>query len=136
MKIILLIMIGLSLLHAEFLRDTTKEVVQDTTTNLMWQDDATPATMTWSDAINYCEALTLATFTDWRLPNQNELKSIVDTSVVSPAMSLVFQNRVSSDYWSSTTYAGVTTDAWAVYFNYGYGTLNGKTDTYYVRCVR
>ena len=129
-------MIGLSLLQAEFLRDTTKEVVQDTSTNLMWQDDATPATMNWSDAIDYCEASTLASFTDWRLPNDNELKSIVDTSVVSPAMSSVFQNRVSSNYWSSTTYAGDTTRAGLVYFYVGYDNIRNKTGTYYVRCVR
>ena len=129
-------MIGLSMVHAEFLRDATKEVVQDTSTNLMWQDDATPVIMNWTTALSYCEASTLATFTDWRLPNQNELKSIVDTTVISPAISSVFQNRVSSDYWSSTTDAGDTTSAWGVNFKRGYDGINGKTSTFYVRCVR
>lgn len=137
MKVIILIMIGLNLLHAEFLRDATKEVVQDTTTNLMWQDNATPVTMDWTTAITYCENLTLASFSDWRLPNKNELNSIIDRSKVNPAISSVFQNRVSSYYWSSTTYVGDTPKAFGVYFDDGgRDYINLKAFTYYVRCVR
>lgn len=137
MKIILFIMIGLSLVHAEFLRDATKEVVQDTSTNLTWQDNATPATttMNWTAAITYCENLTLATFTDWRLPNRNELKSIVNANTLArPPMSPVFQHKVSSPYWSSTPYASNT--AWRVKFDNGSGGPMSNSDEYYVRCVR
>lgn len=140
MKIILLIMIGLSLVHAEFLRENTKNVVLDTTTNLMWQDDETLG-KNWATAITYCENLTLATFTDWRLPNKNELKSIVDTSMFDPAISSVFQEIDKSEspfleYWSSTTYAKDTDKAWYVDFNGGSDNFLDKVAQNKVRCVR
>ncbi len=137
MKIILLIMIGLSLLQADYIRDNTKEVVLDTTTNLMWQDDADAKTITknWLDAINYCETLTLGDFNDWRLPSFNELYLLADRNVYNPAISPIFIN-VSSLYWSSTTYAPNTTTAWFVNFDGGHDSVNYKTNMYYFRCVR
>jgi len=83
-----------SLLHAEFVRDNSKEVVVDKSTNLMWQDDndVKSITKTWVEAINYCENLTLGGYTDWRLPNINELKSIVDYTKAEPAISSEFSN--------------------------------------------
>ena len=43
---------------------------------------------------------------------------------------------VSSNYWSSTTNASNTSNAWLVHFNNGNGYNHDKTDTDYVRCVR
>jgi hypothetical protein len=42
----------------------------------------------------------------------------------------------SSNYWSSTTNMSFGSDAWFVYFVYGYDDWNDKTDEYRVRCVR
>ena len=42
----------------------------------------------------------------------------------------------SNNYWSSTTYAPNTANAWIVNFNNGNTTNNDKTNSYYVRCVR
>jgi hypothetical protein len=138
MKVILLIMIGISLLQADYIRDDDKEVVLDTTTNLMWQDDADVKTITknWTDAIDYCEASAFGGFSDWRLPSFNELYLLADRSVYNPAISPVFTNVVSSSYWSSTTDASSTTYAWRVNFYYGYDNARVKTNTFYVRCVR
>ncbi|PHS55641.1 MAG: hypothetical protein COB17_11250 [Sulfurimonas sp.] len=136
MKIILLIMIGLSLLQAKYIRDDAKELVLDTTTKLMWQDDTTPSTMNWSSALNYCEALTLGGYSNWRLANFNELYFLADRTIFSPAINPVFKNVVSSFYWSSSTYVADNTLAWNVYFSNGYDYANNKTDNYYVRCVR
>lgn len=136
MKVILLIMIGLSFLQADYIRDVTKEVVLDTTTNMMWQDDATPASKTWLDAIDYCEASSLGGFNNWRLPNVNELYTIADKTTSSPAINPVFTNVVSSLYWSSTTYARDTTHARWVRFDFGSSNTSLKTATRYVRCVR
>ena len=42
--------------------------------SINWQDDQEPTKETnWTEAIQYCESLTLAGFDDWRLPNINEL---------------------------------------------------------------
>jgi hypothetical protein len=134
MKVILLIMIGLSLLRAEYIRDDAKELVLDTTTNLIWQDDATPVAMVWEDTITYCEASNLGGYSNWRLPNYNELYSLVDRSIYSPALSPNFQNVViSSYYWSSTTYAPSVSNAWGVSFDNGYDSAYRKAANRYVR---
>ena len=77
---------------------------------------------------------------DWRLPNRNELQSIVDYSLYNPAIDTIyFPDTVASDYWSSTTSADYTSYAWLVGFNYGYVGNNYKSSYYfyvYVRAVR
>ena len=119
MKIILLIMIELSILHAGLSK--TGNIVTDSATGLEWQDDAVGTDITWQDAIARCEALTLDAKSDWRLPNLNELTSIVDDTKSDPAIdTIVFDNTISNYYWSSTTNAGTTNVAWVVYFHYGY----------------
>ena len=96
---------------------------------------------TWSSAISYCEGLTLGGRSDWRLPNINELGSIIDfTKSSNPTIdSTAFPNTQSSVYWSSSTYAQNTSLAWSV--DFGYGVVTGsvsyfsKTGSGYVRCV-
>ena len=137
MRQILLITIGLSTaLLANMTR--TGNIVTDSTTGLQWQDDIQAKTTlkTWTAAIDYCEALSLDTYNDWRLPNKKELLSIADYSRVNPSINSVFVNTTSYYYWSSTTYAGYTAYAWIVGFYYGYTYSSNKTTTYYVRCVR
>ena len=134
MKIILLIMIGLSLLKAEFLKNG--DIVKDSVSKLEWQDNAVGSTMAWEDAITHCEELSLGGHSDWRLPNINELKSIVDRSKDYPAIVNGFENTSSYSYWSSTTYEDFKNDAWIVYFGYGYVGNDNKDYNRYVRCVR
>lgn len=129
--------------------DNTDGTITDNATGLEWMQTPTTSpggafasTMTWANAITNCEGLTYPTsggHTDWRLPNVKELQSIVDYGRVSPSITLpttLFPNTQSSYYWSSTTYAYVTTDAWSVVFVNGYVGSYGKASSYYVRCVR
>ena len=134
MKIILLIMIGLSLLKAEFLKNG--DIVKDSVSKLEWQDNAVGSTMAWEDAITHCEELSLGGHSDWRLPNVNELKSIVDRSKDYPAIVNGFENTSSNTYWSSTTIEYDKDYAWVVYFGNGYVDYGSKGSNYYVRCVR
>ena len=140
MRTILLILIGLSVVaQAErFTRDATTEIVTDTQTNLQWQDDEDAKTteLDWASAITHCEDLDFGGETDWRLPNFNELYYIADRSIYNPALSSVFVNVVSRDYWSSTTDASGTSRAWVVYFYGGYDLNDDKGTSYFVRCVR
>ena len=136
MKQIFLMMIGLSvMLFADFSRDSNTQIVTDNNTTLQWQDDIN-VSKTWTEAIGYCENLTLGSHTDWRLPNENELYSLSDMSKSNPAIDSIFKNIVSDNYWSSTSYAGVSTDAWYVRFYFGRQYYNNKTNIYFVRCVR
>ena len=52
---------------------------------------------------------------DWRLPNLNELKTLVDYSQHNPALptGYPFTNVQLGSYWSSSTSALDTTYAWA-----------------------
>ena len=45
-------------------------------------------------------------------------------------------NVQSSSYWSATTNANNTNNAWNINFNNGNDNNNNKTNSYYVRCVR
>jgi len=135
MRIILLIMIGLSLLQADFIK--SGDIVSDNVTHLEWQDDAVGTTTNWQGAIDRCEGLTLGGHSDWRLPNINELKSIVDRSKSNPAIVDGFTQTSSYYYyWSSTTIEGSKDGAWGVYFSYGSVYYYSKDGNGYVRCVR
>lgn len=138
MKTIFLIMTGFSLLFGGMTRDDAAQTVSDGATGLMWQDDANASTYraTWQGAIDYCEALTLGGYDDWRLPNINELKSIVDRSGVSPAMKEGFVNTGTGAYWSGTPHEGNRSYAWGVRFRSGNVYGHYKGDSYYVRCVQ
>ena len=110
--------------------------VTDTVAGLMWQQGTDVAT-NWEAAISHCEALTLAGYEDWRLPNRRELRSIVDYSKYSPAIDTdYFPGTLSSYYWSSTTRAYNTGSAWSVYFRSGHDDYGDKSYSYYARAVR
>ena len=105
--------------------DNGDGTITDTSTGLMWQKATAPGTYTWEQALTYCENLTLPAggYSDWRLPNRNELQSIVDYSRYNPAIDTTFfPDTVASAYWSSTTYAYDTNDAWYRGLHNGYVT--------------
>ena len=134
MRVILLIMIGISLLQADISK--SGNIVKDTTSNLEWQDNEVGTEVTWEDTLERCESLELDGHSDWRVPNINELTSIVDKSKYSPAIRSVFENTSSSNYWSASTGESYKYNAWGVYFSYGYMYSNLKGNNLYVRCVR
>jgi len=117
--------------------DNGNSTVTDQATGLIWDQQET-STMTWEAALAYCEGLSLASQTDWRLPNRNELQSLVDyTKTSAPTIdTTAFPSAVSGNYWSSTTYALNSTYAWLVSFGNGYVNFNSKPYNIYVRCVR
>jgi hypothetical protein len=134
-----------------FVRDDVKEIVMDTSSGLMWQDNETTS-LKWSDStdinnpdsIKYCENLTLAGFTDWRIPNYNELLSTLemknyDITATQPVyISPAFKYKSATSYWTSTTYTPDKTKAWTVNFDTT-GAISDVNDKIYssnLRCVR
>jgi hypothetical protein len=112
--------------------------VTDNLTGLMWTKDANMAgAMSWSDAISYCNNLNYAGYSDWRLPNRKELRSLLDYGPynVGPPEDAPFTNVQSAYYWSSTTYAYNTDYAWSVAM-WGYVIWFYKSSSYYVWPVR
>ena len=117
--------------------DNNDGTITDTSTRLRWQKGTAPGTYTWEQALSYAENLTLAGHNDWRLPTVKELASIVDLERTNPSIDTVyFPDTISSYYWSSTTYALSTDNAWPVPFNDGLNDNFSKTFTHYVRVVR
>jgi hypothetical protein len=117
--------------------DNGDGTVTDTSTDLTWQQVGFSNTQTWEQALAYCEGLSLASHTDWRLPTIKELLSLLDHSRYNPAINTTyFPNAVSYGYWSSNTYASITHFAWFVYFSSGVATTYKDGGSYYVRAVR
>jgi hypothetical protein len=136
MKYIFLILSMQYVLFANFTR--TNATVEDSQTNLQWQDDVNTSLNDWKEALNYCENLTLATFDDWRLPDINEFKTIIFRQRVAPMIKSIFQNTEADVYWSSTVYKSQASEGvWSVAFDDGSIGETEKAETgIYVRCVR
>ena len=117
--------------------DNANGTITDNKTVLMWQQDET-GSMDWEGALTYCENLSLAGYSDWRLPNIKELESISDDSTHNPAIDTnFFPDANASYYWSSTTSANNSSRAWRVGFgSFGVDDGDSKYGSYYVRCVR
>jgi len=135
------------------LNNNSDGTITETLSKLMWQRCTAPSIeanctempslYNWDNALAYCNDLSLAGHTDWRLPNVKELQSIVDTTkTVAPSINaFYFIDTQSAEYWSSTTSVGTFSNAWYVNFDIsGFGQIMTsiviKTDVNYVRCVR
>ena len=109
-------------------------VVTDAKTGLMWQKEYATG-KTWQQALKYCEDSTYAGYSDWRLPNKNELASLINYEKSGWPYSY-FPDMPSSVFWSSSTRVSVSYSAWYVGFSNGYVGYYYKTNNNYVRCVR
>jgi len=121
--------------------------VTDNLTGFMWAQNANlaVASMNWQPALNYVAGMNAGTYsnfgyTDWRLPNSRELRSLANygqTDMATWLNTQGFTNAVANYYWSSTTYAPNTTSAWIVYMSLGNKAFNTKASlSYYVWPVR
>ncbi len=121
-----------------FIVKKKQKVVVDDVTKLMWQDngDAKTTEKNWVEAKKYCTNLVLEKYNDWRLPNYNELVSIVNYKKYPIAANSNFKNIAPEFYWSSASSKVDSLHAWGVYFNYGYTYDYVKSEKYNVRCVR
>lgn len=91
-------------------------------------------TQAYAAAVN---ATNLCGSNDWRLPDLQELKSIVHLGRFNPSIDVsYFQNTKNSLFWSSSVYAVNPNGAWVVYFGSGYGNDGNRSYSAYVRLVR
>ena len=112
------------------------DIMTDTTSGLVWQDIRGGNDYTWLAALEYCKNLNYAGFSDWRLPNLNELFSLINDDKVSPASDLT--NVAKMPHWTSTS--SMTDPSSALYINFSTGRIGASDKTTsssrYVKCVR
>jgi hypothetical protein len=107
--------------------------VFDRLTGLEWMKkaDLTAAPVTWSDALKAVKHYNQSAKgkSIWRLPHINELESVVDCSMHSPALTAEHPFTELHDvYWSSTSSFFETDWAWALYLNKGATGVGHKRD--------
>jgi len=111
----------------------------DPKTGLEWQYESA-GTMSWNEALEYAQSLSLNGKDDWRLPTAMELETLLERSTLYEKLRPVMREEVpfrdTFSYWSSTTFDKHTNSAWIVMFDGGYILSYYKTNHYYVRCVR
>lgn len=126
--------------NPRFSVDSTSNCMTDNLTGLMWArngnlaatDPALPATgrRIWQEALNFANDLELCGFSDWRLPNRNELRSLINHGSQHNANSLNEQGFINAgafndttttriEYWSSTSNLADPTRAFLVDFTVG-----------------
>jgi hypothetical protein len=96
---------------------------------------------TWQEALAFCRevaAAGYAGYTDWRMPNRNEMQSLLNYGAVPLSDVNVFTmpTEQNSRFWSSTTNSAVPGQAWRVNVDYGQVQSTLKTEAYFVRPVR
>ncbi len=118
----------------------TSVVVLDKTTGLFWQRILDGVKRTRADAGDYCAALVLndqlhGKLFDWRLPDKDELETLVLHSTTNPAIDdVAFPDTPSAPFWTKTKINNK--QGYAVDFEgggTGYQFFDGKFD---VRCVQ
>ena len=124
--------------------------VVDNNAGLMWQqqDDntlynwyqavgSTEATYNPGGAINVCGNLSLADYSDWRLPSRKELVVLVNSGSYNPAIDAAkFPGTDSSGYWTDERANDSLTEFFAVDFINGSAAGSANANTNLVRCVR
>jgi Protein of unknown function (DUF1566) len=127
--------------------DKGNGTVTDDLTALIWLKNANCfGLQPWTSALSDANSLATGTcgLTDgssagqWRLPNINELHSLIDLSQSGPAMPSghPFLGVVTDYYWGSTTYAPNPAYDWLILLTDGGMFYGLKSNTYYVWPVR
>jgi hypothetical protein len=124
-------------------------MVLDNNTGLIWEvkspnpDDVNYANdkYSWQDAqdvyVKKLNAQKHGGFDDWRIPNKDELRSIVDYGKITPAVDTWYFPDCQNDfYWCSATYEMQPYFGWVIFFGLGSATASSKTSLRHVRAVR
>ncbi len=130
--------------------DNVNGTVTDRRTGLMWDrcargqsgagcSSGAAVTFTWLGALG--EAALIGSykgFSDWRLPNVKELRSLVEECRSYPSINeFAFPNTLAALFWSGSPHAGGGPQfAWMVNFQDGNSASAFRIDNYRVRLVR
>ena len=116
--------------------------VTDIHTGLMWQIQNINRTSRWENAVELCSTLSSSGYSDWRLPNKEELRSIVNYFQYGPAIDTTyFPSTLPMPFWSATTSTQDPSLALGIDFQNGVDIQINKIQQsdefrYYIRPVR
>lgn len=103
-----------------------QDVVEDSATGLLWTRSANAlgAPLGWAEAFAAVAELNRQNFlgfSDWRMPNRAELRSLVDHGRKQPALPAghLFREVFLGWYWTSTSKAGQESYAWNLHLEGG-----------------
>lgn len=124
----------------DFTISSDGKTVTDNRTGLMWQKEHVTG-KTWKQALAYCQSLNTqeppyAGYSDWRLPNKNELASLINYERTELPFTYFPDESSNGYFWTSSTPAYNTNLAWDVDFRFGDLSSGVKLYEEYVRCVR
>ncbi|MBN1913791.1 MAG: DUF1566 domain-containing protein [Candidatus Omnitrophica bacterium] len=123
-------------------------MVLDNNTGLVWEVKSSKKEevnfcedkYTWQDAQKYIKKLNAKKyggFSDWRFPNKDEIRSIIDYGKTNPAVDKrYFPNCKSDLYWTANTYNMQKPFIWGIFFGLGSGICYTPSSERYVRAVR
>lgn len=124
---------------ANLKRDSASQTVIDSTNKLMWIDDMSVNKVLRSHkkAEPYCEELSYAGYSNWRLPLIEEFELIVDKRNERNYINRTFKYNVPDGYWASKAHWR-TFWYYADYMHFISGTayFDSRHKFKYVRCVR
>ena len=109
------------------------EVVIDHITGLTWQRRDDGIKRTWYEAMDYCDNLAVAGYSDWRRPTWKELQSMANYGYLDPVVNprtadFVYSAAPDDCYWSATTLKAC--------FRNNQITIGDKNEQNLVRAVR
>lgn len=140
--------VGVAWPNPRFAVQSDTNVVLDNLTGLMWTRNANlDGKKNWDNAIDYCYGLNHGGYDDWRLPNRQEILTLIDDGFFDPALCNTegtaqwttdnpFTRVQPTYYWLSTTYVHFSDYAWYVDMINGQMERDDKTETHYVWPVR
>ena len=117
--------------------DNGDGTVSDTCAGFMWQKDIKPVTAIGGKRKDYCANLSLAGYSNWRIPTVWELSIIIDSSIQYPCSTRTtnYPGETSQfNYWTSTRLP----NGWKVIFYSGsmHSTKEREEAVTVLRCVR
>ena len=118
-----------------FMTDVTGDCINDSLTGLVWLKAPDSISRSWADALTQVSSTNACGYTDWRVPNINELESLIHAELSDTAAWLNttqgFSGIQAGKYWSATTISVDSTRAWYVTLNEGYIEMDYKASSYY-----